>query len=102
MIKSRPLHKIPLGGNQCRPHRLGAQDATLSRSKPGFESPWGHKKSHRLMALLFCIMKLPNKDLFFARAYYFTLIGGVGFVSPFINLFYVSLGISGKQIGLIS
>jgi MFS transporter, PPP family, 3-phenylpropionic acid transporter len=47
-------------------------------------------------------MKLPTKDLFFARAYYFALMGGIGFVSPFVNLFYVSLGINGKQIGLIS
>ena len=38
MIKSARFQK-------CRPHRLGAQDATLSRSKPGFESPWGHKSS---------------------------------------------------------
>jgi MFS family permease len=54
------------------------------------------------MALLFCIMKRPTKDLFFARAYYFAFMGGVGFVAPFVNLFYVSLGINGKQIGLIS
>jgi hypothetical protein len=27
-----------------RPHRLGAQDAALSRPKQGFESPWGHQK----------------------------------------------------------
>src|ERR1043166_9574749 len=47
-------------------------------------------------------MKLPTKDLLFARAYYFALMGGIGFVSPFVNLFYVSLGINGKQIGLIS
>jgi len=46
-------------------------------------------------------MKQP-KDLFFARLYYFTFMGGWGFVLPFMNLFYVSLGINGKQIGLIS
>lgn len=27
---------------QERPHRLEAQDATLSRLRPEFESPWGH------------------------------------------------------------
>ena len=27
-----------------RPHRLEDQDATLSRLRPEFESPWGHKK----------------------------------------------------------
>jgi len=46
--------------------------------------------------------KLPPKDLFFARLYYFTFMGGWGFILPFANLFYVSLGFSGKQIGFIS
>ncbi len=45
--------------------------------------------------------KISNKDLFFARAYYFTYAGGVGFIAPFINLFYVSLGLHGTQIGTI-
>ncbi len=44
---------------------------------------------------------MANKDLFFARAYYFAYMGGVGFIAPFINLFYVSLGLSGTQIGTI-
>ena len=42
-----------------------------------------------------------NRDLIFARAYYFAFMGGWGFVLPFINLFYVSLGLSGTQIGTI-
>jgi PPP family 3-phenylpropionic acid transporter len=42
-----------------------------------------------------------NRDLIFARAYYFAFMGGWGFVLPFINLFYVSLGLSGAQIGTI-
>ncbi|MGB8982498.1 MAG: MFS transporter [Anaerolineales bacterium] len=46
-------------------------------------------------------LKLPNRDLFFARAYYFAFMGGWGFILPFINLFYVSLGLSGTQIGTI-
>jgi PPP family 3-phenylpropionic acid transporter len=46
--------------------------------------------------------KLPPKDLFFARLYYFTFMGGWGFILPFANLFYISLGFSGKQIGFIS
>jgi len=45
--------------------------------------------------------KLRNRDLFFARAYYFAYLGGWGFILPFINLFYVSLGLSGTQIGTI-
>lgn len=43
-----------------------------------------------------------KRDLFFARAYYFAYMGGWGFVLPFINLFYVSLGLSGTQIGSIN
>ena len=46
--------------------------------------------------------RLPPKDLLFARLYYFAFMGGWGFILPFTNLFYVSLGFSGKQIGVIS
>jgi MFS transporter, PPP family, 3-phenylpropionic acid transporter len=42
------------------------------------------------------------KDLLFARAYYFTFMGGWGFVLPFVNLFYVSIGLSGTQIGTVA
>lgn len=45
--------------------------------------------------------KLPPRNLLFARAYYFTFMGGWGFILPFTNLFYVSLGLSGTQIGTI-
>ena len=45
---------------------------------------------------------LDRRDLNFARAYYFAYMGGWGFILPFINLFYVSLGLNGKQIGTIS
>jgi len=45
--------------------------------------------------------KTTNRDLFFARAYYFAFMGGWGFILPFINLFYISLGLSGTQIGTI-
>ena len=48
------------------------------------------------------LSKLPNRDLFFARAYYFSFMGGWGFILPFINLFYVSLGLSGTKIGTIT
>ena len=51
-------------------------------------------------------MKLDIKkhfnDLVFARLYYFSFMGGWGFVLPFINLYYVSIGFNGKQIGLIA
>jgi PPP family 3-phenylpropionic acid transporter len=42
-----------------------------------------------------------NRDLIFARAYYFAFMGGWGFILPFVNLFYVSLGLRGTQIGTI-
>ena len=45
--------------------------------------------------------KFLHRDLWFARAYYFAFMGGWGFILPFINLFYISLGLSGKQIGTI-
>jgi MFS transporter, PPP family, 3-phenylpropionic acid transporter len=47
-------------------------------------------------------LKLNLNDLSFARLYYFAFMGGWGFILPFMNLFYVSLGFSGKQIGFIS
>jgi len=43
-----------------------------------------------------------RKDLFFSRAYYFAFMGGWGFILPFLNLFYVNLGLSGTQIGTIT
>jgi PPP family 3-phenylpropionic acid transporter len=45
--------------------------------------------------------KISNPDLFFARGYYFAFMGGWGFILPFINLFYISLGLTGTQIGTI-
>src|SRR5262245_5707523 len=45
--------------------------------------------------------KTKNRDLFFARAYYLAFMGGWGFILPFINLFYIGLGLSGTQIGTI-
>ncbi|MBC7879094.1 MAG: MFS transporter [Anaerolineales bacterium] len=46
--------------------------------------------------------KIHFNDLFFARLYYFSFMGGWGFVLPFMNLFFISLGFNGKQIGVIS
>lgn len=46
--------------------------------------------------------KIQFNDLTFARLYYFAFMGGWGFILPFMNLFYVSLGFNGKQIGFIS
>jgi MFS transporter, PPP family, 3-phenylpropionic acid transporter len=44
----------------------------------------------------------PSRDLLFARIYYFAFMGGWGFILPFMNLFYTSLGLNGKQIGLLA
>ena len=44
----------------------------------------------------------PSKhDLHFIRAYYFILIGGWGFLFPFITIFYRRQGLSGTEIGMI-
>ena len=48
------------------------------------------------------MLKSINRNLFFSRAYYFAFMGGWGFILPFLNLFYVSLGLSGTQIGTIT
>ena len=47
-------------------------------------------------------LKINFNDLSFARLYYFAFMGGWGFILPFMNLFYVSLGFSGKRIGFIA
>jgi PPP family 3-phenylpropionic acid transporter len=43
-----------------------------------------------------------QRNLWTLRLYYFLLIGGGGFLFPFINLFYTQQGLSGTQIGLLS
>jgi PPP family 3-phenylpropionic acid transporter len=44
----------------------------------------------------------PQRNLWTLRLYYFLLIGGGGFLFPFINLFYTQQGLSGTEIGLLS
>jgi PPP family 3-phenylpropionic acid transporter len=51
---------------------------------------------------MFFKLKKNFNDLSFARLYYFAFMGGWGFILPFMNLFYVGLGFSGKQIGFIA
>ncbi|HSD85506.1 MAG TPA: MFS transporter, partial [Anaerolineae bacterium] len=43
-----------------------------------------------------------QRNLWMLRLYYFMLIGGGGFLFPFINLFYTRQGLSGTEIGLLS
>ena len=43
----------------------------------------------------------PKRHLYFIRAYYFILIGGGGFLFPFITIFYRRQGLSGTEIGII-
>jgi MFS transporter, PPP family, 3-phenylpropionic acid transporter len=59
-------------------------------------------RSDILRPFITMLSKISNRDLFFARAFYFSFMGGWGFILPFINLFYVSLGFSGTQIGTIT
>lgn len=45
----------------------------------------------------------PNqRDLWLTRLHYLVFMGGLGFVMPFANLFYFSLGLVGTQVGVIS
>ncbi len=46
--------------------------------------------------------KPKRAELYFSRFYYFAFMGGAGAVQPFVNLFYTSLGLNGKQIGTIA
>src|SRR5579859_1643242 len=45
---------------------------------------------------------LDRYDLRRTRAYYFLFYAGTGFMSPFLNLFYVQQGLNGTQIGWIT
>lgn len=52
---------------------------------------------------VFKTLSVPEqRDLWLARLYYFSFMGGWGFIFPFINLFYVGLGLNGTQIGSIA
>ncbi len=41
-----PITQV-IGAEFVSPHRLEAQDATLSRLRLEFESPWGHKPPNK-------------------------------------------------------
>ena len=47
-------------------------------------------------------LRAKRRDLWLTRLYYLTALGGAGFISPFLNLFYVRLGLSGTDIGLVA
>ena len=47
-------------------------------------------------------LRAKRRDLWLTRLYYLTTLGGTGFISPFLNLFYVRLGLSGTDIGLVA
>ncbi len=42
-----------------------------------------------------------KRNLWTLRLYYFLVIGGGGFLVPFINLFYTQRGLNGAEIGLL-
>ncbi len=43
-----------------------------------------------------------RRDLWMVRMYYFTMVGGGGFVGPFLNIFLASQGLDGVKIGLVT
>ena len=43
-----------------------------------------------------------QRNLWTLRLYYFMMIGGSGFLFPFINLFYIQQGLSGTEIGVLA
>lgn len=42
-----------------------------------------------------------QRDLWLTRMYYLILLGGGGFIFPFLNLFYVRQGLTGVQVGWV-
>ena len=46
--------------------------------------------------------QLRQRDLWLTRLYYFVCLGGTGFIAPFLNLFYVRVGLSGTDIGVVA
>ena len=48
------------------------------------------------------LVNSPRRDLWLTRAYYFLFLGGSGFIAPFLNLFYVRVGLSGTEIGIVT
>jgi PPP family 3-phenylpropionic acid transporter len=42
------------------------------------------------------------RDLWLTRLYYFFFLGGSGFIVPFLNLFYLRVGLSGTDIGVVA
>ena len=57
--------RIQPASQHKRPHRLVAQDEALSRLKPGFEFPWGHKKRTASMSNSFCYSYPDYRTLLF-------------------------------------
>ncbi len=43
-----------------------------------------------------------RRDLWLTRLYYFFFLGGTGFIGPFLNLFYLRVGLSGTDIGVVA
>ena len=43
-----------------------------------------------------------RRDLWLTRLYYFVMLGGSGFIQPFLNLYYTRVGLSGTSIGIIT
>jgi PPP family 3-phenylpropionic acid transporter len=47
-------------------------------------------------------IRFDHPDLWRTRAYYMLWYGGMAFVAPFLNLYYLQIGLTGTQIGAIA
>ncbi len=43
-----------------------------------------------------------ERNLWLTRLYYFFFLGGTGFIVPFLNLFFLRVGLSGTDIGVVA
>ena len=58
--------------------------------------------AHLLASTLTIMSPSFHRSLRLTRLYYFTFLGGSGFIMPYLNLFYARLGLSGTQIGWVA
>jgi hypothetical protein len=42
-----------------------------------------------------------ERNLWLIRIHYFLALGGIGLISPYLNLFFINRGLSGLQVGIV-
>ena len=42
-----------------------------------------------------------ERNLWLIRIHYFLALGGIGLISPYLNLFFIKRGLSGLQVGIV-